>query len=177
MQNIFLNAVPILETFDLKGSTVNRSTPHELRHLGVALKDNDFEGRKLPISAVTRDLLVSQLEADSKLLTRFNLNDYSFLLGIHKSLDGPLPPDDPSRSPGPKYNLFQKEYGGIRSSSGAEVYFVGIIDCLTDYGIKKMGEHISKSVLYDSRQVSCVPPGEYQKRYNEYLGSVFTASE
>lgn len=177
MQNIFLNAVPVLETFDLKGSTINRSTPQELRHLGVALKDNDFEGRKLPIAPGIRESLISQLDADSKFLTKFNLNDYSFLLGVHKSLDGPLPPDDPSRSPGPKYSLFQKEYGGIRSAPGSEVYFVGIIDCLTDYGLKKMGEHISKSVLYDSRQVSCVPPMEYQKRFIEYLSSVFVPSE
>lgn len=175
MQNIFLNAVPIQETFDLKGSRINRSTPMELRHLGVALKDNDFEGRRLTINANTRQLLIAQLEADSKLLSRHNLNDYSFLLGIHKSLDGPLPPDDPSKSASAKYSAFQREYGGIASSRGDEVYFVGIIDCLTDYGIKKMSEHISKSVLYDSKQVSCVPPAEYHKRFIEYLSGVFVA--
>jgi 1-phosphatidylinositol-4-phosphate 5-kinase len=176
MQNIFQNAVPIQDTFDLKGSTINRSTPMEQRHLGVALKDNDFDGRRLMINSSIREQLIAQLEADSRLLTKFNLNDYSFLLGIHKSLDGPLPIDDPSESPSPKYSAFQKEYGGIHSVGGEEVYFVGIIDCLTDYGLKKMGEHISKSVLYDSKQVSCVPPQEYQRRFISYLSNVFVSS-
>lgn len=176
MQNIFQNAVPIQETFDLKGSTINRSTPQELRHLGVALKDNDFDNRKLCVSRSIRDQLLGQLEADSKLLAKYNLNDYSFLLGVHKSLDGPLPADDPTKTPSPRYSAFQKQYGGIPSASQEEVYFVGIIDCLTDYGLKKMGEHISKSVLYDSKQVSCVPPQEYQGRFVEYLSTVFVAA-
>lgn len=49
---------------------------------------------------------------------------------------------------------------------------MGVIDILTDYGMKKKGEHYSKSILYDSKQVSCVPPLEYRQRFIHYLDSI-----
>ena len=279
MQNIFQNKVPVNETYDLKGSTVGRSTPMALRHPGVALKDNDFGARKLYMRSHVKKDLIKQIQADSELLARHNLNDYSFLLGIHTSFDGPL---DRRASPPcefPSHSKFQQFYGGIEgaalidpaleargketaamnevnalkvtadaddewgvvetdhrnragiiplavarhyaaaagggSGSGSspeggiggastvvsdgngvvlddfkavpivptdpdrplryEIYFVGIIDMLTDYGVKKRGEHYSKSILYDSKQVSCIAPQEYVSRYIEYLDSIMVA--
>ena len=174
MQNIFLNQLPIRDTYDLKGSTINRSTPQEQRVAGVALKDNDFDKRKLYVSATDRTALLKQLRDDSVFLASLNLNDYSFLLGIHVSSE-PIEAQSSRRSDGARFSAFQRFYGGIPSTNQREVFYVGIIDVLTDYGLKKMGEHISKAVLYDSKQVSCVPPNEYQSRFVDYLASVFVA--
>lgn len=265
MQNIFLNKVPVHESYDLKGSTVGRSTPLALRSPGVALKDNDFGARKLYIRSEIKQKLIKQIQLDSALLAKHNLNDYSFLLGVHTSFDGPLDKRKSPPCPSPSHNLFQQFYGGIecaalidpskeatrkevaamydinnlvvtedkedtweyvdmakdrpgivplstvRYGSGTnspngpdsptnnnsllpaypkqatplptdpsrplryEIYFVGIIDMLTDYGMKKRGEHYSKSIIYDSKQVSCIAPQEYLVRYIEYLDSIMVA--
>ena len=221
--------------------------------------------------------LMKQIDADSALLTSHNLNDYSFLLGVHESIVGPLPMCDKRTCPSPCHNAFQRFHGGVEgrrpvdlkadpnpqlsamhsenqvwtmgddhgdesgdewtmvrreslvhemqarkqpsASGGAmsiggwhgqevlehaaaesgisihqstdaaasssqlqqppvkstvqyEVYFMGVIDILTDYGMKKKGEHYSKSILYDSKQVSCVPPLEYRQRFIHYLDSI-----
>jgi 1-phosphatidylinositol-4-phosphate 5-kinase len=173
MQNMFLNQLPINDTYDLKGSTVNRSTPQELRVAGVALKDNDFDKRKCFVAAADRSALLKQIRDDSQFLASLNLNDYSFLLGIHVSADAIE--QSAKRTDASRYSSFQRFYGGMQSTTGREVYYVGIIDVLTDYGLKKMGEHLSKAVLYDSKQVSCVPPAEYQCRFVDYLATVFVS--
>eukprot|EP00658_Telonema_sp_P-2_P041044 TRINITY_DN29352_c0_g1_i2.p1 TRINITY_DN29352_c0_g1~~TRINITY_DN29352_c0_g1_i2.p1 ORF type:complete len:576 (-),score=93.07 TRINITY_DN29352_c0_g1_i2:438-2165(-) len=279
MQNIFQNKIPVHVSYDLKGSTVNRSTPHNQRGPGVALKDNDFGKRRVYMRAELKMQLMKQIDADSALLTGHNLNDYSFLLGVHESIVGPLPMCDKRTCPSPCHNAFQRFHGGVEGrrpvdlkadpnpqlsamhsenqvwtmgddhggdddgdewtmvrreslvhemqarkqpngSGGAmsiggwhgqevlehaaaesgipihsqntttatpqqqqhqqtakstvqyEVYFMGVIDILTDYGMKKKGEHYSKSILYDSKQVSCVPPLEYRQRFIHYLDSI-----
>ena len=176
MTNIFQAKLPIHETFDLKGSTVNRSTPIDIRGAGVALKDNDFEGRRLHVVPALKVELMRQLTADSLLLSGLNLNDYSFLLGIHRS-DGALPPSAPSLCPKPAHSRFQLFYGGVPNVSKTEVFFAGVIDILTAYNVKKMGEHIGKSVLYDGNQVSCVPPKQYHERFVQYLDTIIVASD
>lgn len=219
MQNIFLNKVPIHETYDLKGSTVGRSTPMEQRLPGVALKDNDFGARSITISAALRNELMQQVHVDSLLLSSHNLNDFSFLLGVHHcrrpllavtasasngkknneetiSSQQKLPNSSSDISNTPegngltqknskptvipkttKHNIFQQDDGGVAGIQEPCVYFFGIIDILTDYGMKKIGEHWSKSVLYDSKQVSCIPPQEYQRRFMEYLESIIKGGE
>ena len=279
MQNIFQNKIPVHVSYDLKGSTVNRSTPNFQRGPGVALKDNDFGKRRVYIGAELKAQLMRQIDADSALLTSHNLNDYSFLLGVHESIVGPLPMPDRQSCPSPSHNIFQRFHGGVEgrrpidlkadpnpqlsamhsenqvwtmgddhaddsgdewtvvrreslaeemqtrkqstarlpsgggsiggwhgqevlehaaASSGTsftdkqnsenttgdeepqspksavqyEVYFMGVIDILTDYGMKKKGEHYSKAILYDSKQVSCVPPVEYRQRFLQYLNTI-----
>ena len=172
MTNVHMAKLPIRDTFDLKGSTHNRSTPMAQRGPGVALKDNDFTRKELRINHATRGNLIKQLQADSLFLSKNNLNDYSFLLGIHTSTQV-LEPSDPQMSPKPEYSSFQQFYGGIPNAQGSEVYYMGIIDILTDYNFKKAGEHVAKSALYDGKQVSCVPPIEYQERYMRYCEGLF----
>jgi Ca2+-binding EF-hand superfamily protein len=176
MSNIFQNKLAIHETYDLKGSTVNRSTPMEIRAHGVALKDNDFHQRKLRVVPALKAELLKQATLDSLLLSKLNLNDYSFLLGIHRS-DGVLPPSAPSMCPKPSHSRFQLFHGGVPNSSKTEVLFFGVIDILTAYNVKKMGEHIGKSVLYDGTQVSCVPPDKYHDRFVRYLDSILVTGD
>ena len=174
MTNIFQNKLPIHETFDLKGSTQNRTTPLEQRGPGVALKDNDFgTKRRVNVGGTMKAELLQQLTIDSQFLSRQNLNDYSCLLGVHHSQrDASIPPSPPHLTPRPTHNAFQQFHGGVPTPSRNEVYFFGVIDILTEYNLKKMGEHWSKSVIYDSKAVSCVPPAEYHTRFIKYFESI-----
>lgn len=43
MENAILSPKQVLELYDLKGSTVNRSVPVEQRKVGMAMKDVDLE--------------------------------------------------------------------------------------------------------------------------------------
>ena len=171
MGNVFHQQKPIQQVFDLKGSTINRSTPMNRRGPGMALKDLDFL-RKLPIPAEIRLKLVQQINIDSKLLSGLNINDYSFLLGIHTSVEGAVGECPPGVCPPPMHSAFQQYWGGVPSKDGKEVFFVGIIDILTNYEVRKMGEHLVKSILHEAGAMSCVPPPDYHVRFVRYMESI-----
>ena len=58
------------------------------------------------------------------------------------------------------------------SSHGHAVYFVGIIDILTQYNLKKIGEHHLKSLFHDSRLISAIPPAPYRSRFVKYMYTI-----
>eukprot|EP01064_Diplonema_japonicum_P026819 TRINITY_DN3840_c6_g1_i1.p1 TRINITY_DN3840_c6_g1~~TRINITY_DN3840_c6_g1_i1.p1 ORF type:complete len:898 (+),score=186.15 TRINITY_DN3840_c6_g1_i1:149-2842(+) len=160
---------PIQLRYDLKGSTVNRTTPLDRRKNDVALKDLDFK-RKLEIDSELRRLLMNQIRADSGLLAGEKLNDYSLLIGIHTNecVIDDEPSEEFAQEP-----FFRKFEGGMLSGDKREIYFVGIIDLLTSFGLRKKGEYTVKSVWYRTGKVSCVPPDEYQERFVQYVESIF----
>ncbi len=55
------------------------------------------------------------------------------------------------------------------SADGKHLYFVGIIDTLTGYGARKMIEHTAKSIVYDSKTISCIPPIQYGDRFFNFM--------
>ena len=71
-------------------------------------------------------------------------------------------------------SVWTKEYGGIvaRTRSGEElkeVYFIGLIDILTAYDLKKKSELAIKTILHpqqDSSSISAQPPGPYRGNYD-----------
>ena len=74
--------------------------------------------------------------------------------------------------PGPR----AETEGGIlgRDAAGQptdEVYFLGIIDILQQYDLRKMGETVLKSVLHPATAagISAVPPGTYARRFVDFL--------
>jgi len=80
--------------------------------------------------------LTAQITKDSEFMERSNIMDYSLLIGIHvidKDKENSAPtitPRDPS--------VFHKQcYGGILSSNRDIIYYLGIIDCLTCWNMKK----------------------------------------
>lgn len=85
MENCILTERPIHEVYDLKGSTVNRSTPIEKRSAGVAMKDVDFTQNKRTIAlhADMKEALFKQIKSDAQFLADHNILDYSLLVGIH----------------------------------------------------------------------------------------------
>ncbi|ESL05597.1 phosphatidylinositol-4-phosphate 5-Kinase [Trypanosoma rangeli SC58] len=204
-ENVFAFAqLPVAEVYDLKGSTMHRTTTAEDRRHGAAGKDNDFlaDKKRLHLSAAARGALLAQLEADTELLEKANILDYSLLVGIYTGEAGwsstpeavelaqrqqqrmenlaaafDAPPAQPSASD-PNANkqsddVFHTYYGGVASADGTEVYFLGMVDCLTTYNIKKVGEHLSKSVLLqDMKKISCVPPSVYRSRFLNFVRTI-----
>ena len=65
--------------------------------------------------------------------------------------------------------------GGIPSVTsdgklGQDIYFMGIIDILIEYGKKKSVENFAKTRFSkDSSGISCQPPDVYAKRFREFM--------
>jgi len=50
-----------------------------------------------------------------------------------------------------------------------EIYFFGIIDCLTYYGWKKKVAHCCKRILWKKETLSTIPPECYRKRFSSFI--------
>jgi hypothetical protein len=138
---------------------------------GITLKDNDLHVR-LKIGPHLKAKILEQMEIDTKFLSALNVCDYSLLVGVSVTSEATKPPRtilgrralfspysaieqniQPSETTVP---IFEEFYGGIISrdsqgeKTGTEIYFLGIIDTLTTYDLKKRGEHVLKSLIHDS---------------------------
>lgn len=186
MENVFQTNIPIHRVYDLKGSTVNRSTAQ-----GESVqKDMDLNHLFL-FDAETRNQLVSQVHKDSDFLRERNLMDYSLLVGIHflNYPDIECRPVDPGLKPKVSGSdalapveenapFFRRDYGGIqgRKKNGTplgEIYFIGIIDILTTYSYGKSAENFVKSLFVNKHAISAVPPDEYSARFKNYVSTIF----
>ncbi|XP_003199456.2 phosphatidylinositol 5-phosphate 4-kinase type-2 gamma isoform X1 [Danio rerio] len=65
----------------------------------------------------------------------------------------------------------------IQSVDGApcrEVYFMGLIDILTQYDTKKRAAHAAKTVKHGAgAEISTVHPEQYAKRFREFIANIF----
>ena len=64
--------------------------------------------------------------------------------------------------------------GGMLAANASQIYFLGIIDYLTTYSLRKRSETFAKRFfLSESQQsdISCVPPAEYGYRFREFMNS------
>nr|XP_057911505.1 phosphatidylinositol 5-phosphate 4-kinase type-2 gamma-like [Doryrhamphus excisus] len=65
----------------------------------------------------------------------------------------------------------------IQSAVGAphrEVYFMGLIDVLTQYDTKKKAAHAAKAVKHGAgAEISTVHPEQYAKRFKEFITKIF----
>ncbi|KAL7407013.1 hypothetical protein ABVT39_001569 [Epinephelus coioides] len=65
----------------------------------------------------------------------------------------------------------------IQSAVGApqrEVYFMGLIDVLTQYDTKKKAAHAAKAVKHGAgAEISTVHPEQYAKRFREFITKIF----
>ncbi|KAG1931057.1 phosphatidylinositol 5-phosphate 4-kinase type-2 gamma [Pimephales promelas] len=65
----------------------------------------------------------------------------------------------------------------IESAVGAphrEVYFMGLIDILTQYDTKKKAAHAAKTVKHGAgAEISTVHPEQYAKRFREFVANIF----
>lgn len=71
-------------------------------------------------------------------------------------------------------HYFKEFEGGIRSSDPFNndtdlVYYVGIIDCLTNYSLIKKLETFWRGLSHDLKVVSAIPPKDYADRFYEFV--------
>ena len=50
-----------------------------------------------------------------------------------------------------------------------EIYYIGIIDILTQFNFKKKCEYMGKLMIHFSHKMSCVPPKMYNDRFLKYM--------
>ena len=148
MKSVF-DGGTVNEQYDLKGSKISRKVGGEPDPL-VARKDLDLT-EKISVGVRSKRIILSILERDTAWLHARNICDYSLLVGISRG------------------NLRHPE-GSYSSVVEAEtVYFMGLIDTLTVYDLKKRGEHVYKSLAYNSTEISAVDASRYRIRFLKYL--------
>ena len=170
----------------------------------LSLKDLDLEKRKEKVYVGEKsEILLNQIKQDADFLCKIGVNDYSLLLGIHyinreKKTNSQKGDDIQKEKTGDNEDSFIKESslsdkscdsrqeklktlvdfedGGIISETGNEVYYIGIIDILTKFNMKKKCEHLIKMVRYCSNNMSCTPPEMYRDRFVSYMSKVIVKS-
>ncbi|KAK4235161.1 hypothetical protein C8A03DRAFT_37011 [Achaetomium macrosporum] len=78
--------------------------------------------------------------------------------------------------------IFNQDDGGFRATHednapGDEIYYLGVIDCLTHYGIIKKLENFWKGLSSDRSQISALPPHEYGERFINFISNVTMSPE
>ena len=191
MMNVFCTTNHIDVRYDLKGSKIGRrvlkgTAEDELVYKNdLALKDLDFESNKVKVNIdKKRNIILSQIKEDSDFLAKIGANDYSLLLGIHNIDNGENDEsadlinadkisEMTSYSGGRRLQQLKEmvdyEDGGILSENGSQIYYLGIIDILTDFGFAKKMEHFVKMMRYCSNKMSCIPPDLYGERFYNYM--------
>ncbi|CAX42635.1 1-phosphatidylinositol-4-phosphate kinase, putative [Candida dubliniensis CD36] len=76
--------------------------------------------------------------------------------------------------PGRSKYVFYGHDGGIRATNEeniptSEIYYLGIIDCLTNYSLKKRLETCWRSLSHPRQTISAVPAKEYGDRFLEFI--------
>ncbi|KAJ6032285.1 hypothetical protein N7540_003017 [Penicillium herquei] len=81
-----------------------------------------------------------------------------------------------------KYHVFYADDGGFRATHengqpGEEIYYLGIIDCLTHYGTVKKLENFFKGLSNDRSQISPIPPEGYGDRFINFVKGITMSKE
>ena len=73
-----------------------------------------------------------------------------------------------------RVSIFNTDDGGMRSIGKDEYYFVGIIDILMLYTLRKRMEHSYKILAYRAKadDVSSVNPHDYSQRFQKFMASI-----
>ncbi|CBZ25877.1 phosphatidylinositol-4-phosphate 5-kinase-like protein [Leishmania mexicana MHOM/GT/2001/U1103] len=68
---------------------------------------------------------------------------------------------------------FPEFANGVHSFDDQEVYYIGIIDVLTTYTLKKRSANFFKSLLWEQKTLSTIPPDRYARRITSFTGLIF----
>ncbi|RNF02122.1 putative phosphatidylinositol-4-phosphate 5-kinase-like [Trypanosoma rangeli] len=108
MQNVFSTRYYIHRIYDVKGSTVGRSTTTETAPRtsfgALLLKDNDLPAQLIICGPLQRAHVLAQLRSDVNFLHSLNIVDYSCLIGVRSRVF--------SRKEGPSKTIVLKERCG-----------------------------------------------------------------
>jgi 1-phosphatidylinositol-4-phosphate 5-kinase len=158
--------------------------------------------KKIPLGPVMREQFLKQIAEDCKFLVSQNIMDYSLLIGIHfpseedeeaessddENVGDPSPmtrsaqnlPFIPEEvvNPLPKFtSIFETDEGGLRgrAEDGSlldEYYYIGIIDILMLYSMRKQIEHAYKKTVSRGGEISSVKPDEYAARFLKFMSDI-----
>ena len=178
MNNAFPCTLQPDVVYDLKGTTEDRwVSPRQ----GVVLKDLNFADKIIGIPDLKQKAaLLHAVKRDSQFLRGLRVMDYSVCLGVHYC-DGNSYPDvdcitvDAGISSGlavlkgyePKYQCTL-----VRTDAAQKViYFIGIIDILQQFTMRKAIAHTIKSFsLGWLHEIDTAPPAYYARRFKTSFG-------
>ncbi|WYZ43232.1 hypothetical protein EsH8_VI_000931 [Colletotrichum jinshuiense] len=78
--------------------------------------------------------------------------------------------------------IFNQDDGGFQAthednSPADEIYYLGVIDCLTHYGMIKKIEHFWKGLTSDRTKISALPPEQYGDRFYNFVEGITMSPE
>lgn len=78
--------------------------------------------------------------------------------------------------------VFNQDDGGFQATHennepADEIYYLGVIDCLTHYGMIKKIEHFWKGLSHDRTQISALPPDQYGDRFYNFVEGITMSAE
>lgn len=175
MNNVLPPLININTIFDLKGSLTGRLTLTNDGNANIGDNDNskivkkdlnwlNENGRILFDDEADLQEFLKQLRKDTDVLIKTNTMDYSLIVGIYnindpdssKQIDGMINADSRFRS----YYIIK---------TGNIVYFLGIIDCLTNYSFIKKLETAWRSISDKFSEISAIPPRQYGDRFYSFI--------
>lgn len=173
MLNVFTTTRELHNTYDLKGSTVDRNRKPGVK--GV-FKDNDLKF-KVHLQDGVRKQFLDQVEIDTKFMESQNIMDYSLLLGIHNTrhiIMGPGTSEELKLRKGAPF--FAAKDGGMEAKiiEGPGLFFMGIIDILQEYNTQKKVERFLKTkfLFKDSNGLSAMAPMPYRQRFCAFMKEI-----
>ncbi|KAJ9449650.1 putative phosphatidylinositol 4-phosphate 5-kinase MSS4 [Diplonema papillatum] len=180
-----------MEIYDLKGRVPKPGKlPHVNKKASGTLKDKDLM-RDFRVPPAAHKMIVQQLEKDTEYLKKHNLMDYSLLLIIVKpelTLEkrkqvaqaydpaAGLSPATIRSITGTHTPLRPKSqyyHNGVLSHDCHEIFFMGIIDTLTNYHSLKKLANFFKQFAFFEQQLSTIPADEYGNRFQSFCTSIF----
>jgi len=174
MSNLFVTDIPIHRKWDIKGSLEGRVvSPEERAQPGFTLRDYDWDETEatIDISPELKKAFVEQLAQDTLFLSEQNVMDYSLLIGIHDE-NGPKK-EVKSTIYTHRVTKFEVLKGGMPSTDGKKIYFIGLVDNLCEFVQKKYWENVFKSCLFESDNISSVTPAKYRERFLKCMERIF----
>lgn len=186
MNNFFSSAVEIHRRYDIKGSLVGRTVPHEKREdHTIALKDMDIDemGDYMDVGTENKEKLQKVLLADTNFLKENYILDYSLLFGIHYkelSKDCVNWEETNANEVNHVYDeagncvaskpFHQSDHGGLRNVKKNRIFFFGIIDIFTTWSLRKKMEHTLRTLQkFDRKNISCIHPNAYAQRFVNFI--------
>eukprot|EP01137_Pigoraptor_chileana_P015226 Opistho-2@70910 len=179
MNNLLPSRLKYHERYDLKGSTHNRkASDHEMKKKDPTFKDLDLiekHAKGLRVADEVYKALTSLIQRDCRVLSSLKIMDYSMLVGIHKidpiiheaEIRSRLTKNaDPNAATDFKNGLL-----AVTENNEWCLVFIGTIDILQQYKLKKKLEHTWKAFWYDGDTVSVVRPEFYSDRFQEFMRS------
>ncbi|KOS18223.1 Phosphatidylinositol 4-phosphate 5-kinase its3 [Escovopsis weberi] len=91
-------------------------------------------------------------------------------------------PEELAEDPSRRDFIFNQDDGGFQATHednepADEIYYLGVIDCLTHYGMIKKFEHFWKGLSNDKSKISALPPDQYGDRFYDFIQNITMSAE